>query len=84
MKTRLQVLTPLAVLINIATIFVSKFITYPGLDTISKTHPTPISPSPNVLGIYFVVLFICLIGYCCLLVMASKEETKVCCRYLMT
>ncbi|KIJ25295.1 hypothetical protein M422DRAFT_72208 [Sphaerobolus stellatus SS14] len=74
---RLQVLTPLSVLVSIATVLVATTIVFPGLGAISKTHPTPISASPNVLGIYFLVLFACLIGYCCILVMASEEDTKV-------
>ncbi|KAF8513586.1 hypothetical protein BU17DRAFT_53179 [Hysterangium stoloniferum] len=73
---RLQVLTPLSVLINIATVTVTTFLISPGIGSISKIHPTPISPSPNLLGIYFLVLFATEIGYCILLVMASKDETK--------
>ncbi|KAF8583460.1 hypothetical protein K439DRAFT_1653461 [Ramaria rubella] len=73
---RLQVLTPLALLINIATVMVTTFIISPGLGTISKMHPTPISPSPTLVGVYLLVVFAGQIGYCVLLVLASKEETK--------
>jgi len=73
---RLQVLTPLSLLINIAVIMVTTFIISPGLGTISKTHPTPISPSPGLVAIYLIAIFAGQIGYCVLLVLASKEETK--------
>lgn len=73
---RLQVLTPLSVLINVVTILVTTYIPSPGLGTISKTHPTPISPSPNFLGLYFLALFVTEIGYCLLLIMTSDEQTK--------
>ncbi|KAF8511317.1 hypothetical protein JB92DRAFT_2935233 [Gautieria morchelliformis] len=73
---RLQVLTPLSLLINIATFMVATFIVSPGLSTISKLHPTPISPSPTFVGVYVVAIFAGQIGYCLLLVLASKEETK--------
>ena len=75
---RLQVLTPLSLLINIATFAVATFVVSPGLSTISKLHPTPISPSPSLVGIYVIAIFAGQIGYCVLLVLASKEETKVC------
>jgi len=73
---RLQVLTPLSVLINIATVVITTYLISPGIGAISKTHPTPISPSPNLLGVYFLILFAAEIGYCILLVMVSKDETK--------
>jgi hypothetical protein len=74
---RLQVLTPLSLLINIATFAVATFVVSPGLSKISKLHPTPISPSPTLVGIYVVAIFAGQIGYCVLLVLASKAETKV-------
>ena len=71
-------LTPLSLLINIATFMVATFIVSPGLSAISKQHPTPISPSPTLVGVYVIGIFAGQIGYCVLLVLASKEETKVC------
>lgn len=44
---------------------------------ISRLKPTSISPKPAVLGIYVVAIFVSQIGYCLLLVLASKAETKV-------
>ncbi|GJJ14603.1 hypothetical protein Clacol_008869 [Clathrus columnatus] len=73
---RLQVLTPLLILINVVTIIITAFIPSPTIGTISKKHPTPISPSPNLLGIYFLALFVTEIGYCLLLVITSDEATK--------
>ncbi|KAG2132099.1 hypothetical protein DEU56DRAFT_813089 [Suillus clintonianus] len=73
---RLQVLTPLSLLINIATLLVCSVIVKPSAGSIIKSHPTSISPSPNLIAAYIVAIFLGQIGYCILLVIARKPETK--------
>ena len=74
---RLQVLTPLSLLINIATVLVCTVIVSPGIAAVTKEYPTSISPSPFLIAIYVCVLYAGQIGYCFLLVLARKPETKV-------
>ncbi|KAJ7050529.1 hypothetical protein C8F01DRAFT_1178656 [Mycena amicta] len=73
---RLQVLTPLSLLINIASIAVCSTLVNPSIQTISKLNPTPISPRPSVILVYIAVIYLSQIGYCVLLVLARKPETK--------
>ena len=74
---RLQVLTPLSLLINIATVGVCIFVVNPSIAQVSRLHPTSITPNASVIGIYLALVFLGQIGYCLLLVVASKTETKV-------
>ncbi|PFH50853.1 hypothetical protein AMATHDRAFT_60346 [Amanita thiersii Skay4041] len=73
---RLQVLTPLSLLINIATVMVCALITSPTIGGLIRQKPTAISPNPAILAVYVAVLFLGQIGYCVILVLASKQETK--------
>ncbi|KAF9463281.1 hypothetical protein BDZ94DRAFT_1259567 [Collybia nuda] len=73
---RLQVLTPLSLLINIAAVALCATIANPSIRDILRVRPTSISPSPTVLAIYVAVIYATQIGYCLLLVLASKPETK--------
>ncbi|KAG1741257.1 hypothetical protein EDB19DRAFT_1704993 [Suillus lakei] len=73
---RLQVLTPLSLLINIATLLVCSVIVKPSAGSIIESHPTSISPSPSLIAAYVVAIFLGQIGYCTLLVIARKPETK--------
>ncbi|KZV96022.1 hypothetical protein EXIGLDRAFT_609774 [Exidia glandulosa HHB12029] len=73
---RLQVLTPLALLINLATCLVCSFLVHPSLSGVSREHLTSLSPSPIVVGVYWLLVFAGQIGFCLLLVIARKEETK--------
>ncbi|KAG2093305.1 uncharacterized protein F5147DRAFT_720984 [Suillus discolor] len=65
---RLQVLTPLSLLINIATLVVCSVIVKPSAGTIIKSHPTSISPSPSLISAYVAT------AHCS--VVARKPETK--------
>ena len=47
------------------------------LGSVIKSHPTSISPSPSLIAAYVVAIFLGQIGYCILLVIARKPETKV-------
>ncbi|KIJ59759.1 hypothetical protein HYDPIDRAFT_118103 [Hydnomerulius pinastri MD-312] len=73
---RLQVLTPLSLLINIATVLVCTVLVKPSIGDITKMYPTSISPHPALVAIYVVVIYVGQIGYCVLLVFARKIETK--------
>ncbi|PBK84625.1 hypothetical protein ARMGADRAFT_1055522 [Armillaria gallica] len=73
---RLQVLTPLSLLINIATVIVCSVVVDPSIGRISKLYPTVISPRPSAIAVYVVALFAAQIGYCILLVLAGKPQTK--------
>ncbi|KAF7294507.1 hypothetical protein MKEN_01443400 [Mycena kentingensis (nom. inval.)] len=73
---RLQVLTPLSLLINIASVAVCATLVNPAIQTISKLYPTPISPRPSIILVYVAVIFLMQIGYCALLVVVRKPETK--------
>ena len=76
---RLQVLTPLSLLINIASVVACTFVVSPstGIVRVSRLHPTSITPNASIIGAYLAVVFLGQIGYCLLLVVASKPETKV-------
>ncbi|KAG6888177.1 hypothetical protein C0995_010126 [Termitomyces sp. Mi166 len=73
---RLQVLTPLSLLINIAALVVCTVLTTPTITEVVRNHPTSISPHPPTITIYVFVIFLGQLGYCLLLVLASKSETK--------
>ncbi|EIW81671.1 hypothetical protein CONPUDRAFT_122156 [Coniophora puteana RWD-64-598 SS2] len=73
---RLQVLTPLSVLINIVTVLICTFVVNPSIGRVTAQHPTSISPNIAVVAIYVLVLYVGQIGYCILLVLARKEDTK--------
>ncbi|KAH9921764.1 uncharacterized protein B0H18DRAFT_1116224 [Fomitopsis serialis] len=73
---RLQVLTPLSLLINIATVMVCSTILTPGLSEISKLYPATIAPNQSLISIYVTLVYIGQLGYCVLLVFARKPETK--------
>jgi len=73
---RLQMLTPLSLLINIAVVGVCSFILSPSMGKVSKMYPTSITPSPSMISIYVSAVYIGQIGYCALLALAHKTETK--------
>ncbi|KAJ7090596.1 hypothetical protein C8R43DRAFT_293284 [Mycena crocata] len=73
---RLQVLTPLSLLINIATFVVCAAVVNPSIRQISKLYPTSITPTPAVIAVYVAAIYLMQIGYCILLVLARKPETK--------
>ncbi|KAH9974272.1 hypothetical protein BGW80DRAFT_1458348 [Lactifluus volemus] len=56
---RLQVLTPLSLLINIGTILVCALILHPSLGDITRSHPASISPSVPVIAAYIFALYLC-------------------------
>ncbi|PPR07824.1 hypothetical protein CVT24_003101 [Panaeolus cyanescens] len=73
---RLQVLTPLTLLINIATTTVCASLANPTMAGVSRLHQTVFSPNIGVIGSYIALVFLGQLAYCVLLVIARKEETK--------
>jgi len=73
---RLQVLTPLSLLVNIATIVICSIVISPSLDEISQQFPTSITPKSWMIALYIVAIWVAQIGYCIMLVLARKPETK--------
>ena len=74
---RLQVLTPLSLLLNVATVVACSTLVTPGIGSIARLHPTSITPDMNAIASYVGVIILGQIGYCVILVMAKKPETKV-------
>ena len=92
-------MTPLSLLINIATVLVCTVVVKPGIGAlhpltsestglafdricfdigeVTKAHPSSISPLPSLIAIYVIAIYAGQIGYCLLLVLANKPETKV-------
>lgn len=45
--------------------------------TIANLYPSSIAPKPYMIAVYIVMIYLGQIGYCVLLVLARKPETKV-------
>jgi len=74
---RLQVLTPLSLLINIASVIICGTVVAPTLGDISSNlYITSITPQEGMIATFVIFLFLCQVGYCILLVLARKDETK--------
>jgi len=73
---RLQVLTPLSLLVNIVTVAICAFVVHPSLGDITRWHPASISPSIPAIGLYILAIYVMQVGYCILLVLVNKPETK--------
>lgn len=73
---RLQVLTPLSLAANIVTILVCSIVVKPSIRGIEKQHPSSLSPNPWLIAIYILLLYVGQLGYCVVLVLAQKQETK--------
>jgi len=73
---RLQVLTPLSLLLNISSILICSFVAQPSLTYLLHSHPTALTPNAHSISVYILAIWIAQIGYCVLLVTARKEETK--------
>ncbi|KAJ8700787.1 hypothetical protein PTI98_003777 [Pleurotus ostreatus] len=74
---RLQVLTPLSLLINIGSVLTCSLVADPSIRGIFRLYPAPISPKAVVIGAYVLLIYAAQIGYCVLLTAARKPETKV-------
>jgi hypothetical protein len=74
----LQVLTPLSLLINIASVVICATVIKPNLREVSREYvPTSITPKTAMIATYLFIIYGAQIGYCVLLVAVRKPETKV-------
>jgi len=73
---RLQILTPLSLLVNITAVLVCSIAVTPGIRDIEAMYPSSISPKPLLIATYLLLVYVGQVGYCVLLVMARKAETK--------
>jgi hypothetical protein len=89
MLVRLQIATPLSLLMTIGSNLVCAFshlilpvdpyrhsCSYRAAE-INKQYPTLLSPNAILLGLYWIVVYALQIGFCLILVTARKDETKV-------
>lgn len=75
--TRVQVLTPLSILVSAGTLIVTSILTRPRLNDVSEAHPTYLTPNATWLMAYWSVIYLCQIGFALLCVVGQKPETKV-------
>ncbi|CAE6417267.1 unnamed protein product [Rhizoctonia solani] len=73
---RLQVLTPLSVLINVAANLVCALVISPSMAEIMDLFPSGLTPKSEMLGFYMTAVYVLLIGFCVLLITARNHETK--------
>ncbi|KAF8607369.1 hypothetical protein BDV93DRAFT_520240 [Ceratobasidium sp. AG-I] len=73
---RLQVLTPLSVLINVAANLVCALVLSPSMADITELFPTNITPTKEMVGFYMTAVYVLLIGFCVLLITARNPATK--------
>ncbi|KEP49162.1 signal peptidase complex catalytic subunit SEC11 [Rhizoctonia solani 123E] len=73
---RLQVLTPLSVLINVAANLVCALVISPSMAEIMELFPNGMTPKTEMVGFYMTVVYVLLIGFCVLLITARNPETK--------
>lgn len=73
---RVQIITPLSILLNLASLAVCSILIHPGLKEIHETHITQFTPNPNFILLYWGVLFLLQIGFAILIVVSQKEFTK--------
>jgi len=73
---RVQVATPLSVLVALAAVVITTVIIRPGMDEISNRHVNYLTPSSSFLLSYWALVFLLQVGYCILIVVSRKQETK--------
>ncbi|EMD37014.1 hypothetical protein CERSUDRAFT_114912 [Gelatoporia subvermispora B] len=73
---RLQVLTPLSLLLALASFLVCAFVLRPSLADLVHLYPSVLAPNKRVVGVYLALLFVAQIGLCVLLVVARDPHTK--------
>jgi hypothetical protein len=76
--TRLQIFTPLSLLLCIASLFACSTIAEPSIFSIARLHPTSLTPSVRVVEAYIGLVWAGEIAYCVGLstVLGGREETK--------
>lgn len=67
----------MAVLVNLTATIVCSLVLTPSTERISLLYATPFNSQQFILGLYWLGTFVLLIGYCFVLMIATKPETKV-------
>jgi hypothetical protein len=75
--TKVQVLTPLTILLNVASLAVCSILTKPNLGQINHKYVTQFTPNAAFVLGFWAVLFLLQVGFAILLVLGQKEFTKV-------
>ncbi|GAA95353.1 uncharacterized protein L969DRAFT_58006 [Mixia osmundae IAM 14324] len=73
---RLQIITPLSILLSLGANLVCALAIKPGLGQISDDYLTILTPRKSLIGIYWLVLYVLQIGYAVLLAVVRKPETR--------
>jgi len=73
---RLQVLTPLAVLVNIASFLICSLVISPSIADLNKAFPTDVTANSAMIGLLWIATFALSILYCVMLVVGRKHETR--------
>ncbi|KAA1471944.1 hypothetical protein DENSPDRAFT_859225 [Dentipellis sp. KUC8613] len=73
---RLQVLTPLSLVINMATVIICSLVVSPTIGDVARLFPTGLTPHRHLIAGYVLLIYLGQIGYCLLLVFVRKPETK--------
>lgn len=74
--TRVQILTPLSILLNLAALVVCSVLISPNLGDVNGQHATQFTPNPRFILLYWAVLFLLQIGFAVLIVAGQKDFTK--------
>ncbi|KAG8950112.1 hypothetical protein FRC04_007966 [Tulasnella sp. 424] len=73
---RLQVLTPLAVLVNIATFLICSIVVKPSMRDLNRAFPTAVTPNAGMIAMLWIVVFAGEVLFCMLLVGGRKHDTR--------
>lgn len=75
--TKVQVLTPLSILLNLASLTVCSILVDPSLSKVSSEHITQFTPNPAFILAFWATLFLFQVGFALLVVLGQKDFTKV-------
>jgi len=73
---RLQILTPISILVSIGANLVASLAINPSLGQINDDYLTIMTPRKVLIGAYWLLLYVLQIGYCIILATVRKQETK--------
>jgi len=73
---RLQILTPISILLSLAANLVAALAINPSLKRINDDYITILTPRASLIGAYWLLLYVLQIGYCVILAVARKVETR--------
>ncbi|KAG9000648.1 hypothetical protein FRB90_011774 [Tulasnella sp. 427] len=73
---RLQVLTPLSVLVNIATFLICSLVVKPSMKDLNRAFPTAVTPNAGMMAMIWIFVFAGQVLYCMLLVAGRKHDTR--------